>query len=751
MKRMAKTIIVKPDSKSGKQILQTVLAVAAFCVLFLTLISPLKLNAAYYAALPLGAAVASVALLFYDKKYAKLIIAAALLVVTGALIAIFKPMQNGFLSYLNGAAETINRTRHAGYASYVATESFGASFLFASLIAIWLAVFAVFAVKLSYLYLCVSAPLLLSLLFVGLYPQIYAIILLVLVNVGILALHSGFSWKALGCYLACTVVVALAVLPCYFFKGSNGVSGFRDQISAAFEKAIYGKSLPNGRLEDSKGMRQSDEVRLELTLSRLTPTLYLRGFVGGELNGTKWAETDRNAYVENGYQGLLDYIAEGDLPTMQYAKYSQLQRGNNHYTVTLKNLSADRRYVYVPYTLSEYSVGKEYYDLGLRGGAFTDRSYTYTVFASDESSERVTQAQWVMEDANRTPEIEAYIKLEGQYRAFIYDTYLRMDSAAQAMLSSAVGDFKTTSVNTATQFIRAYFLEKYGYADKCDDVKSDFITEFFSGKVKRGNAAYFASAATYMFRSLGFAARYVEGYTVHADASGSNATIGATVTGQDTHAWTEVYFDGIGWLPIEVTPTFFTEQPPDVVIDPNDPEIGSTLPSEPEAGQPSLPDEDAQAPETPDVPPVVDPNPPVQKPVLMSVLEVLVPIGAVIGGILAIALGVALRRLLKRSKRRKQLEASGAAFGRAAYAIAKRDCKYFGGFDAARLEKLGVSERGTKRFIRIAEQCVYGEYEVSETERKFVLWYLETAQAALLNSCGFFRKLYYKYVVCIVI
>ena len=74
---MAKTTIVKPDFKSGKAVLEIVLAIAAFCALQLTLISPLKLNAAYYAVLPIGAAAAAVSLFFYDKKYAKLGILAA--------------------------------------------------------------------------------------------------------------------------------------------------------------------------------------------------------------------------------------------------------------------------------------------------------------------------------------------------------------------------------------------------------------------------------------------------------------------------------------------------------------------------------------------------------------------------------------------------------------------------------------------------------------------------------------------------
>lgn len=754
MKKTVKTTIVKSEFKIGKVALEIVFTIAAFCALYLTLISSLPFNAAYYAVLPIGVVAAVVPLLFFDKKYAKLYIVGGLVLFTalcvGAGFAVFK---NGLLGFFNGAVRVMNETRHAGYETFVAAESFGATFLFATVVAVWLAVFSIFAIKMPYLFICVSTAVSVTLLIIGMYPQYYTAVLFVLVYVCLLALQNGFTIKAMCCYLMCAIAVSLATLPCYFFSGSNAVAHFSESVTTAFENAVYSTSIPNGRLADSNGMRDSDEVRLKLTLSRLTPTLYLRGFVGSDLNGSNWLPTDKNAYVQNGYQGLMDYIGEGNLPIMQFAEYSDLCKRNNKYKLTVENVSADRRYVYAPYTVSEYSEGTPYYDLGLRGSAFSSRTYTYTVFAADASSERVTQEQWVMEDANRSDEMAKYIKLEGQYRAFVYDTYLGLDAKTEAAVRSAVDDFETTSVNTATQFIRAYFLDAYTYADKCDSIGDSFADEFFGGKVTRANAAYFATAATCMFRALGFAARYVEGYVVHGDDSDTeNATLSVDVTGNNTHAWTEVYFDGIGWLPIEVTPTFFAEQAPDFTVDPTDPGISEQNPSEPSQEQPTLPEKDPQTPVTPVIPPNTDtPTPTVGKSRLLTALEILVPIVAVIAVLMAIALAFVLRRHFVRVKRRKLLSADGVEFGRAAYGIMVHDCKHIGGFDIAALEKIGVSERGTIRFMRIAERCVYGAHNLGATEREFMLWYIESVQNALIANCGFFRALYIKYVLCVVI
>ena len=70
----------------------------------------------------------------------------------------------------------------------------------------------------------------------------------------------------------------------------------------------------------------------------------------------------------------------------------------------------------------------------------------------------------------------------------------------------------------------------------------DFVSEFVLD-TREGYCSYFASAMTVMCRIAGLPARYVEGYAVRNTYGGS-----AVITGEDAHAWTEVYFNGIGWV-----------------------------------------------------------------------------------------------------------------------------------------------------------------------------------------------------------
>ncbi|MBR5782962.1 MAG: transglutaminase domain-containing protein [Clostridia bacterium] len=71
-----------------------------------------------------------------------------------------------------------------------------------------------------------------------------------------------------------------------------------------------------------------------------------------------------------------------------------------------------------------------------------------------------------------------------------------------------------------------------------------------------GYCTYYATAMTLMVRSLGFPARFVNGYyvkTTDKEANGKGQ-YKRTVMDESCHAWVEVYFDGLGWMNFDPTP-----------------------------------------------------------------------------------------------------------------------------------------------------------------------------------------------------
>lgn len=75
----------------------------------------------------------------------------------------------------------------------------------------------------------------------------------------------------------------------------------------------------------------------------------------------------------------------------------------------------------------------------------------------------------------------------------------------------------------------------------------DFVSWFVLDS-RQGYCSYYASAMAVMGRIAGLPTRYVEGYYARPGADGA-----ATLTGMDAHAWAEVYFKGLGWIPFDAT------------------------------------------------------------------------------------------------------------------------------------------------------------------------------------------------------
>ncbi|WNM37603.1 DUF3488 and transglutaminase-like domain-containing protein [Micromonospora halotolerans] len=76
----------------------------------------------------------------------------------------------------------------------------------------------------------------------------------------------------------------------------------------------------------------------------------------------------------------------------------------------------------------------------------------------------------------------------------------------------------------------------------------DDITDFLATKV--GFCQQYAAAMAWLVRSAGIPARVAFGFS-----NGSNSGDGTYVlTNKNLHAWTEVFFSGIGWVPFDATP-----------------------------------------------------------------------------------------------------------------------------------------------------------------------------------------------------
>ena len=117
----------------------------------------------------------------------------------------------------------------------------------------------------------------------------------------------------------------------------------------------------------------------------------------------------------------------------------------------------------------------------------------------------------------------------------------------------------------------------------------DFVTHFLTEG--RGYCIHFATAGALLLRMQGIPARYVTGYVVQLDGRGRGEALDS-----DAHAWVEIYLDGYGWYPVEMTPGYAGGG------------NGISLADESEVEDPSLPDEQAPEEEAPEERPEEEPD-----------------------------------------------------------------------------------------------------------------------------------------------
>lgn len=148
---------------------------------------------------------------------------------------------------------------------------------------------------------------------------------------------------------------------------------------------------------------------------------------------------------------------------------------------------------------------------------------------------------------------EESLRASGQtYPTWIERRYLPLPSTIPEKVLTLARDL--TAVEP-TPYDRAVALERYlrTYPYTLDvptpPIDED-ITEFFLYTLREGYCDYYATTMVVLARAAGLPARLVTGYLMESDApAGSKVAI----TADQAHAWVEIYFPELGWIPFEPT------------------------------------------------------------------------------------------------------------------------------------------------------------------------------------------------------
>lgn len=393
----------------------------------------------------------------------------------------------------------------------------------------------------------------------------------------------------------------------YDIFGGSGLNGFfsADGGDISISGNIDPESLPTGN-------RPVAEI-----VTANTDKLYLRGDVGYSFKGDQWKTIADLNYsriqTESGYnmQEVLDsyapemqyylarcllsryYAGTSDILKMQTVKVNYLQDIN-----TL--LMAGSPYVFNNFREnSDFSIYGDFVAIADKGRVNSMRSAV--MYSSDNSYDiynMTTHLNGLFMDRADAESIRTewdslfmpmsygeYVGYISSYRDFVYEYYTDVPEAEIGNISGFLYEVFGGTPADDTLVMPIYSDDSFYNAANTMDIRaSDAATicsYLSSGRVYRyslnvdntsggntflgnflyetrsGHCALYATTMCLALRYMGVPARYVTGFTVggsNSDYKKTDEGYSYTLLEKDLHAWVEVYFDDVGWIPYDPTP-----------------------------------------------------------------------------------------------------------------------------------------------------------------------------------------------------
>ncbi len=364
--------------------------------------------------------------------------------------------------------------------------------------------------------------------------------------------------------------VAFAV----FFTGAAVVSqkniAFVDTVRKTVDENIhnfrYGKDVfVQGDLRKAAELKENKEDMLSV-VSAEDKVLYLKAFVGGEYSDGKWNVLSDSEYAGDN-SGMLKWLKEqGFDPLTQSADYYSLCDAGNDVprknSVSVETINAPRDYIYSTASTLNFESRKikEKKDTRFVGRGFRGaKNYTFSETSSVRPSELTVAESWIGNP--QTEEQKQYCLAESVYRNFVYNAYTQINKSMYSSMNELFwNDYDTESdgIYSLLTHIRKKLKDMADYVDIPEEApEGEDPILYFINYSHEANSVLYAAAATEAFRAYGIPARYVEGYYASLTREAEGEMKWQTITGEDAHAWVEVYFDGIGWMPVDVTPGYY--------------------------------------------------------------------------------------------------------------------------------------------------------------------------------------------------
>lgn len=272
------------------------------------------------------------------------------------------------------------------------------------------------------------------------------------------------------------------------------------------------------------------QKHLEIVISQQPKdAVYLKNYTGGYYNNGRWNTVNENSFFSNMQDGnyysmvcnnpyyILQFILdESDVMDINVRSYKSLMTGTCVPVLSQETGSENGYTTYQGYNLSDFLSVLD----TVSAGGFDD--------------------------------------LLGEYGAYAESTYMYVpeDKIPRIVELCNTSGVRKGNYTAATNFIISTLNEMTTYTTSPGNAPSGVdIAEYFLFDSGKGFCQQYATTAALMYRLLGLPSRYVTGYMVTPSDfhKNSDGTYTAIATDEKAHAWVEVYVDGTGWIPTEVT------------------------------------------------------------------------------------------------------------------------------------------------------------------------------------------------------
>ena len=546
------------------------------------------------------------------------------------------------------------------------------------------------------------------------------------------------SWL-IGGIVGC-LLVAFAILP--------GPKSWSQQVCENVHEKHHEKkyethytTLPEGDFSDYINGEQKPKQALAVTMEK-PQQLYLRGFTGANFDGQNWEPLDRDALAKN--KSLLYWLNLNVFH--QNAQFDAAARlaGLTPSTVTVQNLGACSYYRYAPFSVGsgDWADAQDLNTDGIHGNG--QRSYVYSVTAG--TAQDILQVLTLLQ-TSEDPGILRYRKAESGYRQFIYHYYLQVPEEVKTMLGAQWDEIAA----------------RYGSADNLTQQQAQECTLIFLSRcfpeegtpedmdlplsVAKGTTYQYATVAAMTLRYFGIPARYAEGYVISKDMAESHES-GQTIAVDSScaSAWVEVYQDGIGWIPMELTPG-----------------IGQILEDQQSEGnnKNGTSNKDSQEEKEEDEPQEEDqPDPLGGSMVTVALKTILWTVVIVLAILLAMFLALWLRRkvLLDRMEKKFQSQniSESIAWIYSASAMVLEELGYPRGNGSMRQLHGPLEEKFGPEFAAqfdtatdLNDRALFSSLPMNEHERKAAQKFHRHTLRKLQSECKWYKRLWLKWVRCL--